>query len=405
MPRGQRRSLSNRGGEILQYGEPDIAAALRAGFEAESDAADEFTHGFHTYPARMHPGIARSLIDTLSRPGERILDPFCGSGTVLVEAMLAGRPACGVDLSPLAIRIAEVHCALRGPVERRRFANTLARVTQASLERVRARVRARAPLSLAERALYEPHVLLELAGLFDEIRSVKPAADRRALEVVFSALLIKFSKQRSETVAEQADKRIRKGLVSEFFERKGSELVQRWEALFDAVGKRAKPPGLFVGDARKLPKLLRIRGQRPVLGYDLVLTSPPYGGTYDYHAHHALRYPWLELDASGLLRDEVGARRWLSTQDGQEVDAAAARWERELSACLASIAVMCNPGGGVVLLLGDAEVGGLRIDAFEQVKRIAPRAGLMLVAAAAQERRDYLGGADRREHLLFLRPL
>jgi hypothetical protein len=394
----KRRSLSKRGGEIGIYGERDAALVLQAAFESTSQDADSLTHGFHTYPARMHPAIARTVIARMSRTGDRLLDPFCGSGTVLVEALVAGRASVGVDLSPLAIRIAEVHCALRGRVECERFAASLAAVTAASLERVRARVRARAPLAANERALYEPHVLLEFAGLFEEIRAVKPAADQRALEIVFSALLLKFSKQRSETSSEQTVKRIRKGLVSEFFARKGGELVKRWTALYQAVDARATAPALRVGDARTLPRLLQPRDRRAPHGFDLVLTSPPYGGTYDYHAHHALRYPWLRLDTSGLLRDEIGARRQLSAQ----VDAAE-RWERELSNTLSSISAVCKPGARVVFLIGDAEVSRTRIDALHQLARLAPFAGLTLVAAAAELRPDHLGGPPRREHLVLLR--
>lgn len=393
-----RRSLSNVGGPVGLHGPADKSAILARALEASKLDADALTHGFHSYPARMHPGIARVLIEALSEPGERVLDPFCGSGTVLVEAMIADRIAIGVDLSPLAIRIAEAHCALRTPEERERFVVSATQVSEASQTRVRERIKARAPLTPAQRSHYDSHVLLELAGLFEEIRGVEPAMDRRALEVVFSALLVKFSHLRGETSSEHIEKRLRKGLVSEFFLRKGKELAARWKALAEAAGERVTSAQLFVGDARKLPTLLRIGDQRAERGFDLVVSSPPYAGTYDYHAQHALRYPWLSLDATSMEQGEVGARRRLSQQSG-----AAARWERELLACLESISAVCRRDAAVVLLLGDAEVGGRRMDAFDQLARLGPRVELSLVAAAAQSRPDFLGGAPRREHLLLLR--
>src|SRR5207249_1052927 len=87
----------------------------------------------------------------------------------------------------------------------------------------RGRRRRRSSLDRAERVYYEPHVRLELAGLFDEIGAVAAVADRRALMIVFSALLVKFSRQRADTSDDLVQKRIRKGLVSEFFVRKGRE--------------------------------------------------------------------------------------------------------------------------------------------------------------------------------------
>ncbi|HYH87535.1 MAG TPA: DNA methyltransferase, partial [Pyrinomonadaceae bacterium] len=63
----------------------------------------------HPYPAKFIPHIPRALIN-LFHPGDssKILDPFCGSGTTLVEAMNSGVEAVGIDLSPLATLIAKV---------------------------------------------------------------------------------------------------------------------------------------------------------------------------------------------------------------------------------------------------------------------------------------------------------
>jgi hypothetical protein len=390
----RRRALGQAGGPVERSGDERAAQLLEAALHAaERDAdADALTHGFHTYPARMHPGLARAVLAAFATRGQRLLDPFCGSGTVLIEAMVAGLRPLGVDLNPLATRIAAVQCELRDAGGRARFERTLELVTAASLERVRGRVPVKAPLGPRERAHYQPHVLLELAGLREEIARVTPDADRAALEVVFSALLVKFSRQRADTSGEHVDKRLRKGLVSEFFARKGTELVTRWTALYHAAGPHAREPLLITGDARRLPALIGGRGAA-----DLVVTSPPYGGTYDYHAHHARRYPWFGLDAAQFEQREVGARRRLS-----QIEGARGQWDRELAACLRAIAAVCRPGAKVVLLLGDAQVGGTRIDAREQVGKLAPPAKLELIASAAQRRTDFTGGPARREHLLLL---
>jgi len=66
------------------------------------------THGFHDYPARMIPQIAERLIESYTPQRGKILDPFCGSGTTLVEAELANRRAIGNDINPLAVLISKV---------------------------------------------------------------------------------------------------------------------------------------------------------------------------------------------------------------------------------------------------------------------------------------------------------
>lgn len=67
-----------------------------------------YTHNFYRYPARFSPRFARTMIDTFSEPGDVILDPFIGGGTVAVEARAAGRHVLGTDISSLAPFLARV---------------------------------------------------------------------------------------------------------------------------------------------------------------------------------------------------------------------------------------------------------------------------------------------------------
>ncbi|MEO8024548.1 DNA methyltransferase [Polaromonas sp.] len=65
------------------------------------------THGFYRYPARFGERFVREAIVSFSRRGDMVLDPFCGGGTTVVEALSQGRQAAGSDLSQLALFIAE----------------------------------------------------------------------------------------------------------------------------------------------------------------------------------------------------------------------------------------------------------------------------------------------------------
>lgn len=49
------------------------------------------THGYHTYPAKFIPQLAARLIGELSNEGETVVDPFVGSGTTIVEAIVNSR--------------------------------------------------------------------------------------------------------------------------------------------------------------------------------------------------------------------------------------------------------------------------------------------------------------------------
>jgi hypothetical protein len=71
---------------------------------------DRATHLIHPYPAKLlmhipHFFLANSI---LSKPDDVILDPFCGTGTVLLESLFSGRNALGADSNPLARQISRV---------------------------------------------------------------------------------------------------------------------------------------------------------------------------------------------------------------------------------------------------------------------------------------------------------
>ena len=66
------------------------------------------THGLHKYPAKFFPELPRWLIKRYSQENNIILDPFTGSGTTNVEALLAKRNSVGIDVDPFSRFIAKV---------------------------------------------------------------------------------------------------------------------------------------------------------------------------------------------------------------------------------------------------------------------------------------------------------
>lgn len=387
----ERRALSQHGGALRLGGDPDAAEALGAAFRrAAKESPDRLTHAFHGYPARMHPSLAAEILARFADPGDLVLDPFAGSGTVPIEAMLAGLPSIGVDRNPLAVRLARVKARVRGHDERDRIVATLREIARRSEERVRARVPVRAPLSREEARFYDGHVLKELAGLREEIDACTEEGELRELmTMIFSAIVVKFSRQAAETSDELVPRRLRKGLVTEFFERKGLEMVERAAALEAAVPAGAPRPRFVEGSALELDRILR--GER----VDLVFTSPPYGGVYDYRDHHARRYPWVGADPARLAREELGAKRRHRGRDDL------ARWDDELAAMLESLARVLGPEGRVVIMIGDALIGDVLVPAETQIASLAPVVGLVPIAHASESRSAFRG-QPREEHLVYL---
>jgi len=59
------------------------------------------SHGMYYYPARFIPQVVRWSIEKYTSPGDWIIDPFAGSGTVCVEAQITNRHSVNLDLSPM----------------------------------------------------------------------------------------------------------------------------------------------------------------------------------------------------------------------------------------------------------------------------------------------------------------
>ena len=72
------------------------------------EKVDEAPHSFYKYPARFSPCFAREAIKAFTQPGDTVVDPFCGGGTSLVEAISLGRKATGFDISSLAVFLSPV---------------------------------------------------------------------------------------------------------------------------------------------------------------------------------------------------------------------------------------------------------------------------------------------------------
>jgi DNA modification methylase len=404
----ERRSLSHVGGEVFLRGDPEAGDLLAAALDVAPSLVDEaeaqaHVHGFHSYPARMHPGTARGLIEAFSRPLDAVLDPFCGSGTVLVEARLAGRFAAGVDANPLAVRLARLKATTTSELERATLVEWAQNIASTADTRRMARAGASRRYPGADVALFDPHVLLELDGLRVGLEGFSPRAApeawaREALWLVLSAILTKVSRRTSDTSEKEAPRRLAAGYTAHLFARKAEELAAR---LGEVAPLLAGAPGLWLeeGDARALD------------GIDdgavaLTVTSPPYAGVYDYAAHHEARLRWLGLNDRPFRAREIGARARLSEV---EPDAGRAAWDAELSAVLGSLRRVTKDRGLAVLLLADSVVGGAPLYADDVVASLAPPSGFDIVAMASQTRPHFhsktasaFARKPRAEHALLL---
>lgn len=404
-------------GRIWSDGFRDSAEILMEALRAphnEHDVAESLTHPFHSYPARLHPATARVLIELVGDgAGDApIVDPFCGSGTSLVEARAAGLRAIGSDLNPLAVLVARAKTWTASPRRRKELHQIGHEITGAVLAAGRTARRAgaeAAPLrkpagfdpNARNRRLaswFAPHVRRELeliAGHLDELR-VHDAELADVLTACLSAILYKVSSRTSDTDKTWVARNVPRGAAARNF----AQRVELLSAGLDDMARFRGPlPEIFERDARQLSALI------PDGKAGGVITSPPYAGTYDYAEHQRLRFDFLALRHRDLDAGEIGARRSFE-RDPREGTVA---WNAALADALDAIARALAPGRAAAIVIGDSFTQNRVFYALDDL-RAALNDDFVLEAWASQHR-PMLGSREQRlfgdrpkaEHIALLR--
>ena len=410
-----RRGAGITAGGIKRLREP-LTYALR-GAKDDEMVKNSLTHPMHSYPARMHPATARALVqlcfDTENIQPRVVLDPFCGSGTTLVEGRAAGLGVVGTDLNPLAVRIARAKTWSCEKPRLKEFEKLGEKIAAATVEEGKAARRAdyepkpiRVPKGISPKARdeevapwYAPHVRRELEFIAASIDELRDGDEEMAdlLAVCLSSILIKTSKRTSDTSPKEMKRNIARGAPGRWF---GERVQLMAQGLVDLHREGAKGDvTVLERDARNLVG----PGGLEAESVGAIISSPPYIGTYDYVDHHRLRLAFLGLPYEDFERNEIGARRRFKGRAHQ----AALKAIDDFKLCLKSFDEVLAPGGLMALMVGDSVAGVEPVWADGVLRDIASER-FELLGWASQER-DKLGSLEKRafgeypkrEHILL----
>jgi DNA modification methylase len=404
-------------GKIFADGNRNAAEALVAALRAPSvdhEVAESLTHPFHSYPARVHPATARILVDVVgyhAGKGAAILDPFCGSGTALVEARAAGLRAIGIDLNPLAILVTRAKTWTPSPRRRKELRDVGHTIAGAVLASGKAARRSgaepmpqRKPVGFDPNARnrrlaswFAPHVRRELELLayhLDQLRE-RDIELADVLTACLSAIVYKVSSRTSDTNDTWVARNIARGAAARHFAMRVDLLVAGINDLSRGSGP---PTELFEMDARRMADVIP---DGSVAG---IVTSPPYAGVYDYAEHQRLRFDFLGLRHRDLDAGEIGSRRSFASSPDATVN-----WRRALAATLDAITRALAPGAAAAIMIGDSVALNVPFYALDDI-RSSLTDDLVIEAWASQER-PMLGGIEKRafaerpkaEHVVLLR--
>lgn len=259
-------------------------------------------HGLHEYRGKFNPQVVRAIANIIGlKQGQWLLDPFCGSGTSLLEASHCGFNAIGADLNPLAVEIANAKiAAMRIPTRvLRRDAGLLwSRLSERfsslrlhepfSPNQIREMV-GRDWVSFSYSAEYlkswfKESVLAQLASILDEIGKLRNPDSRLIMKVILSDIVRDVSLQDSDDLRIRRQKSPPENLpVVPTFLKSLSKKVSPILKARELVPLCQTNQIALLCDVTNLQTSLRENSiELPRGFFDAAITSPPYATALPY---------------------------------------------------------------------------------------------------------------------------
>lgn len=315
----------HRGKDNLSYRER-LKAILQGDLDFQGATGVYASHRFHAFPAKFPPQLPALFIDHLTLPGDTVLDPMAGSGTTLVEAILAGRNAIGVDIDPLALLIAKAKTTPLEPdlIGKTGFsiiesAQRLVRETPDALWHIKEHWTPKTRKFVDY--WFAPETQIELLGLSASIQQVLDKDLQTFFRLIFSSIIITKSggvslardlahtrPHRAKVILsptgriiegaeriEHDDPRLRH--ISKVLSSPVNEFEKRLQKAIDGMKqlKRYQKARAFLiqSDAQRLPLRNHV--------VDLIVTSPPYASNaIDYMRAHKFSLVWFGYSVESL---------------------------------------------------------------------------------------------------------
>ncbi len=367
---------------------------------------DYLTHLIHWYPAKMFHRIPQEIFSSLSlRRDAVVLDPFCGSGTVLLESIIRGYDSIGIDINPIGRMISRVKTTqLHVPALKRHARTVLQRALSYrssgpnhkalnfwfKRDAIDALHRLRRSIDIIDGEQYREFFLICLSSIVRRASladpSIPPPVKLSRVRATRANDRYRRDLQRAEAIDKHA--------VVDLFCRAMSRNIQRVADICE-VGD--------IGSAR----VLSTDAAETTLSessVDLIITSPPYCGAQKYVRSLRLEMLWLgfdekmiaDIDRRTLGTERISKSRCADnlTTDNDEVDSAieaisktnlvravmVATYVRYLRKFATECRRVLRPGGNMFITFGTSYASGVELALSDWFGSMARDVGFQTVA-------------------------
>lgn len=372
------------------YGDFDSPHATPTEWDFDGEGTQEHLHSLHPYPARFIPQIPRKAILEYSRPGDIVLDPFCGGGTTLLEASLLGRKSIGVDSNPVACLVSKAKISTYHQ-EDIDLLSAFCKKLPVNIEKDVSVKKIDIPEYKERDYWFDPIASKDLGYIRWKIKTLPKSVQSIALAVL-SSIVVRVSYQDSDTRYARIDKKYLAGSALKWYKQK---LFQAIDGIEDIIKLPRTESVVHMADSRNIE----------VVADDsvtLIVTSPPYLNTYDYHKYHRHRIHWIDGDAA-LTRDrEIGKHdtftKRFAIPDPYFVD---------MEKCFIEWARVLKTNGKILIVVGDAIVNGSPVRVGDRFVEILERLGFTLITRWVRNIKTGRKSFNReariqKEHVLLL---
>lgn len=265
------------------------------------------THGIHSYHAKFIPEVPNEFIKKYSKEGDYVLDPFCGSGTTLLEALLLKRYSVGVDLNNIAYKITLAKISRVSVTKLDEYYNDLLNkyyklddYEQVDFEN--------------KNIWFDENVSKVLDKLIFLIKRINDKIYKNIFEVIFSSILKTVSNKRkvwnNGYIADKVLPNVKyTGDTLKVFESKYKKVRKSFAELEEELKNNQYTSEVF---------LENILNYLPEFKFDLVVTSPPYPFAVDFVKYNRLTYYWFGWDVDAKAEEETGSRTKRSRKNASE---------------------------------------------------------------------------------------
>lgn len=294
--------------------QPSFVSEGTVDLSFRNHATQYLTHGFHSYPAKFIPQLPTWLMTEYSKEMDTILEPFAGSGTTLVEALLNNRDCYGIEINPIGRLTSAAKSTPINPILLHNLKEDLYRRINSSMsmyfsadgmfQQTTTQFDLWTPKSEYIEKWFLQEVIVELAVIRKAILEVEDEKSRTLLLVAFSSIVKPVSNARTDERNPKLRKEQReKPNTFKVFKRKLDKMAADLMEFSERVKDKKVKAKIIGNDARNIA--LKDNS------IDLIITSPPYAYAMDYVRMHKLSLYWLgeenliELDKQFIGTEKV----------------------------------------------------------------------------------------------------